>query len=100
MDVLIGITEQRLADIIAEATMRGYEQCRRDMTSGNNDEYLKSKQEIISFLYPNKPICNETFNRMRRRGVFGDAVNGTGENLIAKKSELLEAIDKYNKNQL
>lgn len=92
MDNLIGITEQRLTDIIESAVRRGYEMARREL---EEDDWLLSRTEICRFLNPDRPLSVTTFNRNRARGMYGSAVSGIGSGCRARKSELLDAIKRY-----
>lgn len=89
---IIGITEERLAQIIEQATRRGYEAAREDM---EQSEWLTSRSQICRFLSPEKPISEATFNRNRAKGMYGDTIIGTGSRCKARKNELLNAIQQY-----
>lgn len=92
MDNIIGITEQRLAEIVETAARRGYETARREM---EQSDWLLSRTEICRFLNPSRPLSVTTFNRNRQRGVYGSAVYGVGASCKARKSELLDAVRRY-----
>lgn len=89
---IIGITEERLAQIIADAARQGYEAARRDM---EESEWLTSRAQICRFLSPEKPISEATFNRNRAKGMYGDTIIGYGSRCKARKNELLSAIQQY-----
>lgn len=94
--IIIGITEYRLSQIIEEATRRGYEAGRNE---ADKDEWLTSRQAIISFLSPDKPISVTTFNRNRQKGMYGESIIGSGHKCKARKSDLLSALRKYEMNK-
>ena len=91
---VIGITEHRLASIIEEATRRGYEAGRREF---EESDLLTSRAAIIAFLSDGKakPMSASTFNRKRASGEFGNAVVGQGRNCKARKTELMQAIQRH-----
>lgn len=89
---LIGISEDDLARLVEEASRRGYEAARKDM---EQSEWLTSRREICRFLSPDKPISEATFNRNRAKGMYGEAIVGTGIRCKARKTELLEAMKRY-----
>lgn len=93
-EVIIGITEYRLATIIEEATRRGYEAGRREFEDA---DWLSSRPAIIAFLSEgkSKPMSAATFNRKRANGEFGNAIVGSGRNCKARKSELMDAIQRH-----
>lgn len=97
MDSIIGITEQRLADIIESAVRRGYETARMEM---EQSDWLMSRTEICRFLNPDRPLSVTTFNRNRAKGMYGSAVSGVGCGCRARKGELLDAIRRYEINNL
>lgn len=92
MTTLIGITEERLQELVEQAAMNGYERGRSEALAG---DILDSRDAILRFLSPSKPISVATFNRNRAKGVYGTAVTGTGRQCHARKGELLDAISKY-----
>ena len=91
-DIIIGITEVRLAQLVEEAAKKGYEAARKDMEAG---EWLNSRQDICNFLSPERPISTATFNRNRQKGMYGTAIIGNGIRCKARKNELLDAIRQY-----
>lgn len=95
--IIIGITEVRLAQLIEEATKKGYEAARKDMEQG---EWLTSRQDICTFLSPEKPLSTATFNRNRAKGMYGTAIVGNGMRCKARKNELMDAIHRYEVSQL
>lgn len=96
METLIGITESRLQELIATATMVGYERARKDMNLNNEvDDILHSRKQIIDFLYGDKEVSDQSFRRHIREGRYGNAIKGRGDTMYARKSELLHAIKEY-----
>lgn len=89
---LIGITEEQLAELVENATKRGYEAARRDL---EQSEWLTSRKEICRFLSPEKPISEATFNRNRAKGMYGETIIGIGARCMARKADLLQAIQRY-----
>lgn len=89
---LIGITKYQLEEIVRVAAKRGYEEARKDM---EQSEWLTSRAQICAFLSPEKPISTTTFNRNRASGMYGTAIIGNGIRCKARKSELLEAIQRH-----
>lgn len=96
MDTIIGITEDRLSQIIYEASRQAYERGRRDAEQKMGEsQMLHSMREIIEFLSPERPFTKQTFNANRRKGMYGDAIMGRGSRCSARKDELLDAIKRY-----
>ncbi len=89
---LIGITEEQLAQLVEDAVKRGYEAARRDL---EQSEWLTSRSEICRFLSPEKPISEATFNRNRAKGMYGQAIIGSGFRCKARKSDLMDAMKMY-----
>ena len=97
MSDLIGITEERLAVLVESAVKRGYEAARHDM---EQSEWLTSRADICRFLSPEKPISTATFNRNRAKGMYGEAVIGSGFRCKARKDDLLQAIQRSHLAQM
>ena len=93
--IIIGITEYRLSKIIEEATRRGYEAGRNE---ADKSEWLNTRQEILQFLSPEKPISEATFYRNIQKGMYGEAIIGSGRHCKARKTDLLDALHKYKTN--
>lgn len=92
MNELIGITKEQLAQLVEDAARRGYEAARRDL---EQSEWLTSRKEICSFLSPDKPLSEATFNRNRAKGMYGETIIGIGARCKARKNDLLQAIQRY-----
>lgn len=75
---LIGITEEQLAQLVEDAVKRGYEAARRDL----------EQSEWLTF-------SEATFNRNRAKGMYGQAIIGSGFRCKARKSDLLDAMKMY-----
>ena len=97
MEALIGMTQSDLSRLIEEATIRGIEAGKKMFDA---DQQLNCRKDILTFLCPDKPISVETFNRNRRKGMYGNAIVGEGTRCTARKSELMDAIHRYQLSQL
>lgn len=97
MNDLIGITEARLRAIVEHAMKSGYRQGREEALVG---DILTSRDDILRFLSPSKPMSVATFNRNRAKGMYGTAIIGSGMHCHARKGELLDAISKYEQKYL
>ena len=93
----IGIDEEDLKTLIAEAYQQGYQMARKDI---EQQEWLTSRAAICKFLRPEKPLSTTQFNKNRRAGIYGEAIIGTGNGCKCRKSDLLNAIRQYELSRL